>query len=100
MKKIFRDRARIVIYLDRQELDAVKEEAGDIPLSNWCRKKLFNGKNEDLRSADLPRSEEVPVPKQRGAGRSERIRAPVPSCEHGTEKGYRCWQCGGMAKIG
>jgi hypothetical protein len=23
-----------------------------------------------------------------------------PKCEHGTEKGYRCWQCGGVAQIG
>ncbi len=26
--------------------------------------------------------------------------ASFKTCEHGTKKGYRCWQCGGLAKVG
>jgi len=77
---------------------------------------------EDHRDSDVSRGGEVPTPKRRepvpveagggpcdhdfgygvgkcpyGTCRNRNKKAKV-RCEHGTEKGFRCWQCGGMAK--
>jgi len=94
-----------------------------ITLREHVINQLGGQKTKDRVSEDLPRPAQVPVVK-RGASRSERVSASsdrvdldatsskdtaigkvslptrqVPRCEHGTEKGYHCWQCGGLAKV-
>jgi hypothetical protein len=78
---------------------------------------------EDHRDLDVSRGGEVPTPKRRepvpveasggpcdhdfgygvgkcpyGTCRNRNKKAKV-RCEHGTEKGFRCWQCGGLANV-
>jgi len=31
---------------------------------------------------------------------TEQVQKAKKTCPHGTAKGYRCWVCGGLAKIG
>ncbi len=55
--------ARIALYVTEEELEAIKEQAGDVPLSKWCRKRLLHA--EDGGVSGLPRGEEVSAVKRR-----------------------------------
>ena len=102
-----------------EELDSwkVKAQASGKLLSEWIRARC-NGEFVPepsiattavglVRESELifdvdegPSGKLVSVP----VGRIEWLdrKAPnklVKSCEHGVDKDYRCWQCGGLAKI-
>jgi hypothetical protein len=80
-------------------------------LSEWIRKRC-NGEGHAVSDKELQRATEVPVARRR-ASVLERLPALAETptveadervrkgkfCKHGTEKGYRCWQCGGLAII-
>jgi len=117
-------RARVAVYFTPFELSAIKKQAGDVPLSKWCKKKM-------LESMVVPSSTKMPsstnVPKdtrdtvnrtsdlqpdlaiREDVGReslpsvptlpSKSAKSPARTCVHGTAQGYRCWQCGGKAKM-
>ena len=59
-------------------------------LSEWirarCNVKIGDGIKAFLPTAVAVEGREVP-------------KKLVKACEHGVDKGYRCWQCGGLAKI-
>lgn len=46
-------RARIAVYFTPFELSAIKKQAGDVPLSKWCKKKM-------LESMVVPSSTKMP----------------------------------------
>lgn len=78
------------------ELEEWKRKAGPRGLARWIRERC----NEDLERMH-----------SRDVGTEARIEADVSVhdedkktgkrrvCAHGIEKGYRCWQCGGIAVI-
>src|SRR5258708_4789109 len=69
-----------------------------ITLREHVINQLGGQKTADRPVEGLPRAEELHVGRRR-ASRSERVSASCPTCEHGTAKGNRCWQCGGLAKV-
>ena len=96
---------RVIFIASDEEVAEWKRQAKAVRMnfSVFIRAMLngtLNGKPE--RSVQ-PRSQENPV----GAGSSNTARVSKqrhrslsdPVCEHGIERGYRCWQCGGLAKI-
>jgi|SRR6266550_543985 len=87
--------------VDEKLVQRLKADAAlnGITLREHVIERLGGEKVADRRAKDVPRSEGIPVPK-RGTGRSERVSASIAHCEHGVEKGWHCWQCGGLAKAG
>lgn len=72
-------------------------------LAEWIRERC-NGAVPEVR-ADA----EIPAPKRRKPaageldlpvlGEQHEAKSGKPVCEHGVEKGWRCWQCGGIANV-
>lgn len=94
------------IRVPKSELEAWKGTAADSGtlFSEWVR--------EACEAYAAPESEVMPSATESVRPKSgQSIRAGVVTgehravektsakCKHGTEKGYRCWQCGGMAKV-
>ena len=82
------------IRIDKGELEAwmASAVAEGLSLSAWIRKRC-NEEGEVLakiteKSSPRPPKAQEPAP-----------RKAVKKCVHGTEKGYNCWQCGGLAVI-
>jgi hypothetical protein len=95
--RLCEDRRQVTFSLSEADYKWVELQAhGNV--SKWCRERILSERNQDHRSNDVPRSPEVPVV-QRSVGAPERHSASGKTCEHGTAKGYRCWQCGGLAKV-
>ena len=101
------------LRVSEQELSEWKAAAAEegMLLSEWIRE-VCNGeiqaspKSDGLpdvrkdggirvseRGVDSGVGVEVPVPN------ADKARKPVATCKHGTEKGWRCWQCGGKAVV-
>lgn len=118
MRKIFSQRARVVVYLENEAVDRMVAKAREEgkTLVEWARETLVEGLEDN---SDLPRSRGVRMARRGpGAVESPKLpcggsvgvesglrepKAPAPggrTCKHGIAKGYRCWQCGGMAVIG
>jgi hypothetical protein len=76
-----------------------RAKAEGLTLSAWIRSRC-NEVAQVQRETVLPpspvesRNEQLQKVRQNAQPRSK------ATCEHGTEKGYRCWQCRGIAKIG
>jgi hypothetical protein len=118
VKRIFTDRERLVVYLERAEvirMTAAAREAGET-LVEWARGALRNelicdsrkkgndGKSEDHRAEDGLRVSRAVLAARRGVaaggGREEpAARVEGKACKHGVGKGWHCWQCGGKAVI-
>ena len=112
--------------IEEVELAEWKVKAGERSLVDWIREKCNARPKEqsegDFGISNVSRGGEVPAPKGRDAvpvvagpgvcshdfgygpgkcpygscpNRNEKAKV---RCEHGTEKGYRCWQCRGVAK--
>lgn len=100
---------RLVILLSGDELAELKSLAGDVPLAVWVRRRILRGEElatgqASARGTDA--SGEVISRRLPKAGTPQKsIPAEVPAkrnvktCSHGIERGYRCWQCGGLAVI-
>lgn len=80
--------ARIAIYLTGPEYDWIELQAGEAPLSKWCRRRLLQG--QKIAGAEISC---IPVLPPTSAHNSKK------TCKHGTEKGTACWQCGGIAHV-
>ena len=88
------ERSQINLRIDKDELAEWLQRAmaEDLSLSAWIRKRC-NEEGEVLAKIiekSSPRPPETQEPASRKA---------VKKCVHGTEKGYNCWQCGGLAVI-
>ena len=101
---------RIVVYISAQEKEWIELQAGDVPLTRWCHRLLFEnmkievgnaGRDQGVGGAKgLPRGEGVVAS---GGRKSDAVRVPRGAgavCEHGKAKGYNCGLCGGLAKVG
>lgn len=79
------------IYLEESELKWIELQAhGNV--SKWCRERII----EDCPVSSVREDAAIPAPDRR-----EPVARQVDGtkqCVHGTLKGYRCWQCGGLAK--
>jgi hypothetical protein len=116
MRKLFTERTRLVVYVEASDLTRLTEKARSEgrTVVEWARETLLGELETD---SELPRPERVRVAERRantvgveevhGRGVSAApVLADKPTkrakgkyCKHGTQKGYRCWQCGGMAII-
>ena len=57
---------------------------------------LLSPAEAPLNEEELVAAASNPVEKEeKPAGRKPRV-----VCQHGTERGYNCWQCGGLARTG
>lgn len=75
---------------------AAAHDAGML-LSEWVRMTLNAEAIEgEVVSTELSAAEGSAVI---GANRAARKQTKAKVCIHGTEKDYRCWQCGGLARV-
>ena len=109
----------IKLRLPSEELDQWKREAESqaMTLSAWVRWKCGSVFVENVKPIEF----EIPIEAEslheaatmvkmkmlaeRPPVMMDELREKFPkkiskTCPHGTEKGYRCWNCGGLAKIG
>jgi hypothetical protein len=101
--------ARIALYLSDIEMKWIAKQAGDVPLSKWCRKRLLNGSTLPAETEVMPNGPEQAETCRRelhaDAHRARVVAGGAPSlpkkktsaCVHGKAKGDHCWQCGGLA---
>lgn len=82
---------RIAVILSDEEYEQVKLDAGIAPLSAYFR--ALAVRPRIVASGSSPESKE-PVEQEFDAAKKKSI-----TCAHGTQKGYRCWQCKGIAVI-
>jgi hypothetical protein len=102
------------IRVYEEELDQWRAEAAKVamPLSQWIRERCNNGNYptevlRGTRAVRVGRRRAIAEPMVAGGaihgkdsrnitGKTGKV---IPTCKHGIEKGYNCWQCGGMAVI-
>lgn len=113
----------VKITLTDEEYERFKEAAGYEPLASWAKRMILstfgasspkgNRQNSSERSQrDRLATDEVGLTPATGFCDTASHYAPKPEisektkskrevkkCQHGTEKGYNCWQCGGIAKV-
>jgi hypothetical protein len=102
--------ARIALYLSEVEMAEVKRLAGDVPLSKWCKKKMFermtfpisNG-GEPRRAGSNPDSVEIPTPptKKRESTARKALTGLPGDCKCGHARRFHfnggpCSQCGSV----
>ena len=98
---------RIIFIASDEEAAEWKRQAAAVKmnLSVYIRARL-NGLDWDAakKLAGLPQpvtAQDVGDKESAVADKPASARTPQQkSCEHGVQRGYRCWQCGGLAKIG
>jgi hypothetical protein len=112
--------ARLALYVTPFEMREIKKQAGDVPISKWCKKRVLESMTMPSSTA-IPKDTNVPhdtkanpipdmpsnaaVHADVGRDAMPAVPAPKPAksatrtCVHGTAQGYRCWQCGGKAKV-
>jgi len=119
VRKIFSQRARLVVYVESESADRMTERARSEgkTLVEWMRETLL-GELED--NSAVRGTTPVRMARRRtsvsgrllaaepvlhmadslgdGGGVAEDVPV-VRTCKHGTERGVRCWQCGGIAVI-
>lgn len=92
-----RNDAWLKIRVPTPDLESWKAEAvgSGVLFSEWVRETL-----------NVAISDNGAVPEGRtGVGAADTVAAPpkpkkaVKTCVHGKERGFNCWQCGGMAKV-
>jgi len=102
MRKQFTDRRIVKIYLDEPDWKWV-EMHSDGNMSRWCREQVLEGRSDNHRAVVLQSGGEVRRVKGRKPDAAGSVEdGPIRSgkfCAHGIEKGWRCWQCGGPAKV-
>jgi len=73
---------RIVVLCKDEEYDFIRERAGKVPLSRWLKGLAIPDEIQPQIEGTEPRSKTI-----------------ARTCEHGTGAGFRCWKCGGLARI-
>lgn len=110
VRKIFTERTRLVVYLETRDLARITAtaRAAGKTVVEWAREVLVElGDAKAVREAGgLPLAGRRVAAPERLPGESvaavavgdgeEHGRKPR-TCKHGTERGFRCWQCGGLA---
>lgn len=117
MKKLFTERARIVVYLEKADLELMEKHIKTLydvkQVSDWARVVLLEeldpnereGRRNEYKRKDVPRTRKVRVverstPKPAGVSEvSDSVVDKRKTCSHGTPKGNNCWQCGGLAHV-
>ena len=120
MRRIFDQRARLVVYVESGDADRMEKLARGEgkTLVEWMRETLLRELEDN---SGLPRPTPVRVA-ERGASAPERaekrthrrnggtvgaiedvvhetVLGHAKTCKHGVAKSFRCWQCGGLAII-
>ena len=101
---------RLALYLTDAEFSEVKRQAGDVPLSKWCRLRIrqfmhFTSPKETLES-DTTSGVRQDAGIHPAGGREflpsgiRDVLDVVGTCRHGNVLGGPCWQCGGTAVTG
>jgi hypothetical protein len=102
--------ARIALYVTESDERKLRRMAGEVPLSKWCRKKLFEniGAEEIGKVQAKPDGDRVPPVREDGGVRVEGrgsnpavrgkggVRPKVGECKHGTKVGEYCGFCFGI----
>lgn len=115
---MFTERTRLVVYMETADLQRITETAREAgkTVVEWAREVLLEiGEPKAVREPEPVRVakrrsnvlERLPVLADAGSAASaeEDVRvsegrgASERTCKHGTPKGWRCWQCGGVAII-
>lgn len=89
--------------IEEEELAEWRRKSGEKSVSEWIR--------EQCNPSRVVEVEEVGEPEKRVSlldglklpvlGEAEKVaEAGRQACRHNILKGYHCWQCGGVAKIG
>lgn len=114
MRKLFTDRARLVVYVEAGDLNRLTAHARGEgkTVVEWARETLLgeleNGNGDAVRRGPAVRvGQRRAVSRLPAAGGAETASECVPveehpkvaSCQHGRPKGFNCWQCGGLAKV-
>jgi hypothetical protein len=102
----FENRKQVTFSVSEAEYKWIELQASG-NISQWCHEQVL----ADYDGAE-PRRADVSHQREANSGRvevpisAEMPTAPNPSkkqgsvCKHGTAKGYNCWQCGSVAKVG
>ena len=99
MKRIFTERARLVLYLEAKDLNRLTEHArgeGKMVVE-WARETLLGELTTGTVELAGVTARKVGKPAERRA--SSKPAKAARTCVHGTKEGYNCWQCGGKAII-
>jgi hypothetical protein len=127
VRKIFNQRARIVVYLENEAIDRMLVKARDEgrTLVEWARETLLGELDGAGNHKAGMRGSGTTRPVRRGISSGKRVTAVFAApdaepdsggyavagradgvdnvrrktCKHGIAKGWRCWQCGGIAVI-
>lgn len=111
-QKQFDTRKRIAVYVSAEEYAAIEARA-EGNASGYARKVLLASIQDVPKTPDVRAGEREPMPVESTATRdTRRIMDRLPllgeqvkgsgrakTCVHGKEKGYHCWQCGGLANV-
>lgn len=95
------DQRSVVIHvrLTKQEHEELQRAAGDVPIGRYVRRKLFDAAAPAAReTAVAPIVVNSVEDVQRTVKPPKQASKAGKTCEHGIERGFRCWQCGGLAK--
>lgn len=105
MRKQFESRKAVTIYLDEADYKWVELQSGG-NVSGWCRERIlavavippytdFGGTEAFYGSKE----KDIVVPLAVKPAKKLVVEEPTQKkvCRHGKEKGYHCWQCGGLA---
>lgn len=101
MRKQFEVRGRLAIYFEQADLERLtaKARSEGKALVEWARETLLG----ELGGDTAVRGERAVPVARRSIVAPERLAiergSKGPVCKHGVEKGFRCWQCGGLAVI-
>lgn len=90
MRKIFKQRARLVVYVESWQMDKMEKLArgSGLTLAEWTRQRLISS----IMAERPVVVNGIKPEKLEGFG-------VLRTCIHGAAKGHHCWGCGGLAKI-
>lgn len=88
MRREFKQRQKLVVYLDAEDYAKLREIAGG-NISAYVRHRIFTPE-VDAGKGKVNLSVVEEIPKEAIKGKT---------CMHGTAKGYNCWMCGGLAEV-
>ena len=91
-------RKQVTFSVDEAEYKGIELRAGG-SVSAWCRGMVLGGSVGSNQAAPRVVEGGGPLPVREVLTHVDEARVKGKSCIHGTGKGYRCWQCGGIAKV-
>jgi hypothetical protein len=99
-RRQFNERKLLKVYVDEADFQGIAQSATEasLSISEWARQRLVSVHHGDDSLLKRPESHSGsdPAPAEPRAKKSKVGKA---TCAHGVERSYRCWQCGGLAKV-